>query len=358
MDDRLDAAPCGFLSFADDGAILETNATLRDVLGYAYGELEGRHVEAVLSVGARIFYQTHLFPLLRLSGLVEEVYVSLRARGGADVPVLLNAVRRPRGGAFASDCILVPIRQRSRYEDELLQAKKAAEAANAARVRFLSMMSHDLRTPLSAINLSAEVLLRGGRGPVAPAQQGDLRRIRDASRYVLDLVTDILNYARLEAGRVAVRLERCPVTAVLDRAEGLVAHLMEEHGLGYARRGCSPDLAVRADAERLQQVLLNLLTNAAKFTEAGGWVAVECAREGERVLIRVRDNGAGIAPERLAHLFDPFVQGEAPPRGQGPQGVGLGLAICRELAQAMGGDVTAESAVGEGSVFTVALPAA
>lgn len=354
MDDRLDTAPCGFLTFADDGTVREVNATLRDLLGYGEGELEGQHVEALLSVGARIFYQTHLFPLLRLGGLVEEVYVSLRARDGADVPVLLNAVRHERDGAYASDCVLVPIRQRSRYEDEILQAKKAAEAANEARARFLSMMSHDLRTPLSAINLSAEVLLRGGRGPVAAAQEQDLRRIREASQYVLDLVTDILNYARVEAGRAALRLERCPVERALDRAEGLVGHLIEEGGLEYAREGCAPDLAVQADAERLQQVLLNLLTNAVKFTDPGGRIAVECERYGGRVLLRVRDNGPGIAPERIERLFDPFVQGD-PPSDRGQQGVGLGLAICRELAQAMGGDVTVESTVGVGSAFTVSL---
>ena len=124
MDDLLNNAPCGFLSFTDDGEILMINATLLDSLGYAEGELRGRHVESLLPVASRIFYQTHFFPLLRLHGKVEEVYLSLRAKSSAEVPVLVNAVRRERVSVMVNDCILVQMRQRNQYEDEILRAKK------------------------------------------------------------------------------------------------------------------------------------------------------------------------------------------------------------------------------------------
>src|SRR5918993_938774 len=136
MDDLLNTAPCGFLSFDDDGRIAAANETLAELLGYERGELLGRHVESLLPVASRIFYQTHLFPLLKLHDRVEEVYFSLRSKGGAETPVLVNAVRRERGGVVVNDCVLMHVRQRNQYEDEILRAKHAAEDATRAKDEF------------------------------------------------------------------------------------------------------------------------------------------------------------------------------------------------------------------------------
>lgn len=124
MDELLNDAPCGFLAFADDGAIRRVNATLSNLLGCAPGEIEGRHVESILSVGGRVFYQTHFFPLLKLHGRADEIYLALRAKSGEEVPVLANAVRRERAGGPVNECVFLPMRQRSRYEDALLQHRK------------------------------------------------------------------------------------------------------------------------------------------------------------------------------------------------------------------------------------------
>jgi PAS domain S-box-containing protein len=132
LGELLDHAPCGFVSFADDGTITAANATLAEMLGYARGELEGRRIDAILTAGSRIFYQTHFFPLVRLHGRAEEVFLLLRAKDGGEVGVLANVARRERGGAFANDCVLVRVVERRKFEDELLRARRAAEEARAA----------------------------------------------------------------------------------------------------------------------------------------------------------------------------------------------------------------------------------
>jgi anti-anti-sigma regulatory factor len=144
MDELLNNAPCGFLSLADDGRVLAANATLLGWLGYEEGELTGRHFESVLPPGGRIFYQTHFFPLLKLHGRAEEVYLSLRPRAGGDLPVLANAARRERGGSPVNDCVLVPMRQRRRFEEELVAARREAEEAN----RLKDELIEELSTPV------------------------------------------------------------------------------------------------------------------------------------------------------------------------------------------------------------------
>jgi PAS domain S-box-containing protein len=147
MDELLNSAPCGFLAFADDGTIQHVNATLLAWLGYAEGELQGRHVERVLPPGGRIFYQTHFFPLLKLHGRAEEIFLSLRSVTGEELPVLVNAARRERDGAGVNLCVFVPMRQRRRFEDEILAAKREAEEAN----RVKDALIEELSTPVITV---------------------------------------------------------------------------------------------------------------------------------------------------------------------------------------------------------------
>ncbi|HEV2861571.1 MAG TPA: STAS domain-containing protein [Pyrinomonadaceae bacterium] len=147
MDELLDTAPCGFIAFGNDGHILAANATLLGWLGLGAGGLAGRHVESILPPGGRIFYQTYFFPLLVLHGRAEEIYLSLRGAGGEEVPVLANAARRERGGSPVNDCVFVPMRQRRRFEDELLSAKKEAEEAN----RTKDALIEELSTPVITV---------------------------------------------------------------------------------------------------------------------------------------------------------------------------------------------------------------
>jgi PAS domain S-box-containing protein len=358
MDRLLDTAPCGYVAFTDEGVIRTVNTTLATLLGYSPEELHGRKFESLLGVGARIFYHTHFFPVLKLHGQAEEVYLTLRSLSGQDIPALTNGIRRERDGEMLSECVFVRMLQRSRYEDELLRAKREAEAASDTKAKFLSMMSHELRTPLQAISGYCDLLLQGASGPVNEEQKMDLRAIHSASDELVRLLNDILDFARLESGTANIRIETVHVDAALARAEMLIVPKLAEADLHYSRHACATDLRLRANPDRLQQVLLNLLTNAIKFTPAGGTIAMECSGDERRTRIAVRDTGCGIPAEHLDHIFDPFVQVDRNRVESRQRGVGLGLAISRELIQAMGGELAVTSEVGVGSVFTIALPTA
>jgi len=237
-------------------------------------------------------------------------------------------------------------------------ARADAEQANRAKAEFLANMSHELRTPLNAIIGYADLLDMDLRGPLVGPQRDDVRRIRRSGQYLLGLINDTLNFARLEAGRVEISPSDLLLHETLAGMETLIAPQVEARHLTYVYVPCDPGLRVRADRERLEQVLVNLLTNACKFTEAGGRVTLWCERRVRQVRVLVRDTGRGIPPEKLATVFEPFVQVDRHLTHESQQGVGLGLAISRDLARAMGGDLTAESTVGVGSTFMLTLPRA
>jgi signal transduction histidine kinase len=173
----------------------------------------------------------------------------------------------------------------------------------------------------------------------------------------MGLINGVLNYSKLEAGGVHYAVEDVPVDEVLATCEALVAPQVSARRLTMTVDGCDSALTVRADAEKLQQIVLNLVSNAVKFTEPGGSVTLVCIPRIDAVAITVRDTGHGIAPDQLERIFEPFVQVDAR-LARTHEGVGLGLAISRDLARGMGGDLTVESTPGAGSAFTLLLPRA
>jgi signal transduction histidine kinase len=240
--------------------------------------------------------------------------------------------------------------------EALAEQTYAAEAANRAKSDFLATMSHELRTPLNAIAGYADLLLTGVRGELSAEQRTDVERMKRSGDHLLALINDILNFARLEAGRVEYHVEEIPVTRLLHGIEELVRPQVETKPLSFLQVIPPGDVAARADAEKVRQVLLNLLSNAVKFTEPGGQVCMECDGDDREVRITVRDTGRGIPREQLLKVFDPFVQIDRDRIPRSQQGIGLGLSISRDLALGMGGKLTASSVPGQGSAFTLILP--
>jgi signal transduction histidine kinase len=328
MDERLDTAPCGFLSFTEGGTLTAVNSTLLDILGYERSELVDQSVERVLTVGSRIFYQRHWFPLLRIHGRAEEIFLMLRAKSGEDVGMLVNAVGRERSGGMDYDCVLMRVKERQKYEDELLRARRtaeqarrelkvrqrelaqanerleaqaqelevqqlhlegqavelkaagnelrainqhllaqkeeaerhraAAEEANQAKSTFLAVMSHELRTPLNAIGGYVEILEMGIHGPVTDAQRETLVRIDRSQRHLLRLISEVLNLARIEAGHVEYAVRDVPMGEIVAGVTPMVEPQLVTKNVSFEVEPM-PDLAVRADQEKVQQILLNLL---------------------------------------------------------------------------------------------------
>ena len=247
--------------------------------------------------------------------------------------------------------------ERNAAEAALRAAREQAEAANRTKGEFLAVMSHELRTPLNAIGGYAELMEMGLRGPLTESQRADLSRIQQSQRHLLGLINQVLNYTRVDTGTVHYDLADVRVADALAAAEAFIVPQVRAKRLAYTLASCDPALVVRADEAKLQQILLNLLSNAIKFTEAGGSLRVSCERRGELVAITVADTGIGIAEDKLASVFEPFVQVDAK-LTRTHDGVGLGLAISRDLARGMGGDLSAESRPGVGSTFTLVLPCA
>jgi signal transduction histidine kinase len=216
-------------------------------------------------------------------------------------------------------------------------------------------MSHELRTPLNAIAGYVELLEMGLRGAVSDAQRVDLRRIQQNQRLLLALINDVLNFAKLEAGHVEFETSNVSVHEVLSAMESLVMPQLMGRSLSYEYKPANPKLTVFGDREKLQQVVLNLLANAIKYTGNHGKIELSTSEAGDCVLIHVRDTGRGIPADKFETIFEPFVRidtGYSRPT----EGTGLGLAISRDLARAMGGDLTVASTLGKGSTFTLKLP--
>jgi len=247
--------------------------------------------------------------------------------------------------------------ERARLFEAEHAARAEAERANRAKSEFLAVMSHELRTPLNAIGGYAELMEMGIRGPVTPQQREDLRRVQTSQRHLLGLINEVLNYARLETGTVHYDVADVGMREAMAGAEALVAPQAQARELALVVQACPPGLAVRADAEKVRQILVNLLSNAVKFTDRGGRVELACAASAEQVQVVVRDTGIGIPADHLDRIFEPFVQVRAD-LTRTAEGTGLGLAISRDLARGMGGDLTAESTLGAGSTFTLTLPRA
>ena len=362
MDTLLDTAPCGFLSIRDDGSISMLNHTLGEWLGYPRDELQGKYIDTILPAGSRIFFQTHLFPLLSMQGYTEEVYFPLRRQDGSDIPMLVNAARREEHGDIAYHFVFMPMYQRNEYENEILRAKAAAEEARRAKDEayadleaFAFSVSHDLRSPLATIRIFAEFLWKDYVDKIDARSQEAIKFIIQSAGEMSKMTEDILTYSRTSASDL--ELEPVALEEIMSRA---ATQLHAE----FAGRELQLDIqkplpSVRAHPTLLAQVVINLLTNAVKFVAPGTTPKINVWTERRldpqsMVRLWIEDNGIGIAPDDQERIFKLFERGYV--KNKYP-GTGIGLAIVRRGIERMGGHVGLESTLGAGSRFWVELPA-
>ena len=238
---------------------------------------------------------------------------------------------------------------------ELEERSVEAQNANRAKSGFLAAMSHELRTPLNAIAGYTELLELGISGPVTEQQVQHLKRIRLSQQHLLRIINDILNFSRIEAGRITYNIKPVPMDEVTEVVAQMIERQAEKRQITFERTACAEKIVAWADRAKVEQVLLNLLSNALKFTPSTGTVTLACRLSGNEMLVDVHDTGVGIAADKLEAVFEPFVQvGRSLTSDH--EGTGLGLAISRELARAMHGDVTVKSVIDLGSTFTLHLP--
>ncbi len=240
---------------------------------------------------------------------------------------------------------------------EAKKAWAAADAANRSKAEFLAVMSHELRTPLNSIGGYVDLLEMELRGPLTDAQKADLARIKRSQEHLLGIINDILNFTRLEATELKYDVIDVPVRALISDLDDVVSSLARAKSLDYECDSPAGSVFTRTDPDKLRQIMLNLISNAVKFTPEGGRIKVGYTVHDKTVSIHVEDNGQGIPSDKQEAVFEPFVQLD---RGltRTTDGTGLGLAISRGLARAMDADITLTSEVGVGSTFTLTLPLA
>jgi PAS domain S-box-containing protein len=358
--DLYENAPCGYLSILADGLIVRVNRTFLTWTGYEATAVRGGvRFADLLTIGGRIFYETHFRPLLRMQGFVREIAFDVVCQDGRRLPVLVNAVERDRGPAdhHVTRITVFDATDRRRYERELLLARNAAEQAARARSDLIAMISHDVRAPLSAIVTSAALL---EKTDPTPQQQRFIRVLRSSAAHAATLVSSVLDLSRLDAGRTVLR----------EREFGLLELVQEIAAAARVAAGVKPELTITAtvdpavplallgDRGKIGQVLTNLVTNAVKFT-AHGFVSIivslrELTGASASLEFVVSDTGIGIPADRLPHIFEEFTQASediADTYG----GTGLGLAITQKLLLLYGSELSVTSTVGQGSTFSFGL---
>ena len=345
-------SPVAIVTLDTRHVVVSCNPAFLALYGYAESEVLGQHLDDLITT-AETRSQAVQYTAQALDHQAVRAIAQRRRKDGSlvDVEVL--------GVPVVVDGTLVGMMGLYHDITELLKARREAESANTAKSQFLASMSHELRTPLNAIIGYSEMLEEESEERGHPESVADLQKIRAAGRHLLALINDVLDLSKIEAGKMELHLETFELRPAIDAVAATVTPLIEKNG-NTLRHELSDGLgAMRADVTRVRQVLFNLLSNASKFTERGT-ITLEAGREpgagGDVVVMTVRDTGIGMTPEQLGRLFQAFSQAEASTSSR-YGGTGLGLAISKMFCEMMGGEIIVASTPGEGTSFTVRLPA-
>jgi len=345
-----------------NGYVASWNRGAERIKGYTANEIIGQHFS--------IFYRPediesghpqHELEIAAREGRFEEERERLRKDGSVFwANVVITAVRDEDGTLVGFAKVTQDLTERRAAEGRAIEdARRLDESvtANVAKTQFLTAMSHELRTPLNAIGGYTELLSLGLGGPVTPEQRDYLERIRRSQQHLLGIISDLLNFSRIEAGHLTYDIRPLILSHVIDGVVPLVEPQADAKAVILEADPPGPACIALADRAKVDQILLNLLSNAIKFTGTKGSVKVACRMSEDTASIEVTDTGAGIPADKLEAIFEPFVQlGRS--LSSAHEGTGLGLAISRELARAMNGNLTVSSTLGSGSTFTLSLPRA
>jgi signal transduction histidine kinase len=323
--------------------------------------LIAENIEATLAATAHSAANLHILGQLGIGSLLTVPLVARKRLLGA-----ITFVGAQRGLGYSQDDVRLAedvatrgalALDNAQVYDLALVHRRSAETANKAKTAFLGAMSHELRTPLNAIGGYIDLLDMGLRGPVTEKQHADFARVKTNQEHLALLITEILNYVQVGSGRVTYAVNDVKVCEAMQSAIELIEPLFGQKGIEFDGVTGDASIVARADRARVTQILLNLFSNAIKFTPAGGHIDAGCAALADTVTLRISDTGIGIASEKQEAIFEPFIQLTETFAGR-ESGVGLGLAISRDLARAMKGDLTVESAEGKGARFILSLPRA
>ncbi len=349
-----DGVPIGLYRTTPAGQTLDFNRAAVQMFGFPSREaaLASSPGDSYADPRDRPRWQT----LMEREGLVRDFEYQVRTHDGGDIWVSdsARAVKDEQGHVLYYEGSLEDITERKRAEEELQRAKEAAEAANQAKSRFLANMSHELRTPLNAIIGFTRLVQRRSQDVLPQKQLDNLDKVLISADHLLGLINDVLDLSKIEAGRTEVQPVSFALAPLVDACLQQVRPLVRTDKVRLVKQ-IQPDLPMMfSDQDKLRQILINLLSNAAKFTEKGS-ITVSASRENDTLVLAVADTGIGIPQDALERIFEAFQQVDtSTTRRYG--GTGLGLSISRQLAQLLGGDITVESEIGSGSVFTVTLP--
>jgi PAS domain S-box-containing protein len=339
-----------------NGNIINFNQVATRVFGYSVDETIGRPLTLLMPERLRDGHRAGMARYLatgeaRLIG--RTTTLTGRRKDGSEFPMELSlASWKSRGRAFFTG-IIRDITDRNRFDETLRLKNVELENANFAKDRFLASMSHELRTPLNAIIGFTGTLLMKLPGPLNVDQERQLKTVQGSGRHLLSLINELLDLAKIEAGKVDLHLETTACRAVVEEVIASLRPQAEAKGLQFGLTACPDDTTVRTDRRVLSQIILNLANNAIKFTEAGS-VLIHLRNGAGPVEIAVTDTGVGILPEDQEKLFGAFSQLNASP-GPRREGAGLGLHLSRKLAELLGGKITFRSEHGKGSTFTLTL---
>jgi PAS domain S-box-containing protein len=360
LEELYEQAPCGYVSTRPDGTFARVNQTFLDWTGYGRAELIGvRRFQDLLTGGGRIFYETHYMPLLALQGRVQELAFEIIRRDGRRLPVFLNSVQKrdPSGAAVLIRTTIVDASERRSYERELLAARQSAEAALQVRDHFVSLAAHELKTPLTALLGNIELLQRRAvrEQSLTPRDQRTLQLIADQTNRLNAMIHSLLDVSRIQHGQLAVEL------APVDLCD-LIRRLVAENQATLADRtvllDCAiPSALIQGDALRLEQVFLNLLYNAAKYSAPPTPISVVVRAGQGAVCVDIADQGIGIPAAAIPRLFQRFYRA-ANVVDQRISGMGIGLYVVKEIVDLHGGTITVASSEDQGSTFSVCLPTA